>query len=149
MIHTMYYTETQNPVANAALGEFVSLHTKSPDIDKFCSMGVFEDGKLIAATLYHNYHPTAGVIELSSASISKRWLTKDVIRKMFFLPFDRLECQMVVLRVSESNEPMIKIARKFGFSEVFIPRLSGRNEGSFVFSLTDDDWRNSPYRKEN
>lgn len=148
MIHTMYYSETQNPGANQALGGFVSLHTKSPAIEKFCSMGVFEDGRLIAATLYHNYHPTNGVIELSSASISKRWLTKDVIRKMFFLPFDRLECQMVLLRVSEKNSGMIKIARKFGFSEVFIPRLSGRDEGSFVFTLTDDYWRTSPYRKE-
>jgi RimJ/RimL family protein N-acetyltransferase len=51
------------------------------------------------------------------------------------------------LRVSERNKTMIGIARKFGFSETYIPRLRGRDEGEFIFSLTDDAWRASPYNK--
>jgi RimJ/RimL family protein N-acetyltransferase len=105
-------------------------------------MGVFEDGELIAGTLYHNYYPDTGVIELSSASISKRWLTKQVIRDMFFTPFTCLGCQLVVLRVSERNIGMCNIARKFGFSETHIPRLRGRDEGEYIFTMTDDMWHN-------
>lgn len=143
----MYYSKTLNPEANLLVGRFVCKHANI-EIDKYCSMGVFEDGNLIAGTLYHNYHPEHGVIELSSASISKRWLTRRVIYAMFFLPFNRLGCQLVVLRVSERNKTMVGIARKFGFSETYIPRLRGRDEGEFIYSLTDDDWSKSPYNKE-
>lgn len=135
----MYYSKTINPIANQAVGIFVCREAEIT-INEYCSMGVFQDGELIAGTLYHNYYPDYGVIELSSASISKRWLTKSVINAMFFLPFVRLGCQLIVLRVSERNKPMIGIARKFGFEEVYIPRLRGRDEGEFIFTLTDDAW---------
>lgn len=111
-------------------------------------MGVFDDDRLIAGTIYHNYHPESGVIELTSASVDKRWLTKRVVRAMFWMPFVRLGCQLVVLRVSERNESMINISRKFGFDEVYIPRLRGRDEGEFIFTLTDDQWRSSRYYGE-
>lgn len=142
----MYYSEKMNPAANEAVGFFVCREANIT-IKDFCSMGVFEDGDLIAGTLYHNYHPESGVIELSSASVSKRWLTKSVINAMFFLPFTRLGCQLVVLRVSERNKTMIGIARKFGFSEVYVPRLRGRDESEYIFTLNDDDWRSSKYNK--
>jgi len=105
-------------------------------------------GELIAGTVYHNWHPNEGVIELSSFSISKRWLTRPVIRAMFALPFVRLGCQLVVLRVSERNKSMCEIARTFGFTEVYIPRLRGRDHGEFIFSFTDDQWAVSKYNKE-
>jgi len=140
----MYYSKTINPAANNAVGIFVCREADIT-INDFCSMGVFEDGDLIAGTLYHNYYPDYGIIELSSASISKRWLTKSVINAMFFMPFTRLGCQMIVLRVSERNKIMIGIARKFGFEETFIPRLRGRDEGEFIFTLTEEAWKESKY----
>lgn len=133
-----------NPIANQAVGVFVCGEA-AIEIKDYCSMGVFENGELIAGTLYHNFYPDYGIIELSSASINKRWLTKNVIRDMFFLPFTRLGCQMCILRVSDMNKAMIGIARKFGFSETHIPRLRGRDEGEFIFTMTDDMWRNSRF----
>ena len=111
-------------------------------------MAVLEDFELIAGTVYHNYYPDEGVVELSSFSVSKRWLTKRVIRAMFYMPFVRLGCQLVILRVSERNKTMCDIARSFGFTEVFIPRLRGRDEGEFIFSYTDDQWKSSKYYGE-
>lgn len=140
----MYYSKTINPIANLAVGIFVCREADIA-INEFCSMGVFEDGNLVAGTLYHNHYPEYGLVELSSASISKRWLTKHVINAMFFLPFNRLGCQLCVLRVSEKNENMIGIARKFGFEETFIPRLRGRDEGEFIFTLTEEAWKESKY----
>src|SRR5690606_1892027 len=99
-------------------------------------------------TIYLNYYPESGVIELTSASDDKRWPPKRVVRAMFRQPFERLGRQLAVLVRSERNESMIKISRKFGFSEVYIPRLRGRDEGEFIFSLTDDQWRSSKYYGE-
>lgn len=150
MIITEYYGPQTNPESNEIIGDFVSevIWGEKGKIENYCSMAVIDDGKLIAGTLYHNWHPDAGVIELSSASLSKRWLTRPVIRAMFHLPFDRLRCQLVVLRVSERNKVMCDIARTFGFTEVYIPRLRSREEGEFIFSYTDDQWRASKYYKE-
>lgn len=150
MIITEYYGPKTKPENNEIIGDFVStvIWGDKGKITDFCSMAVIEDGELIAGTLYHNWHPDAGIIELSSASLSKRWLTRPVIRAMFHLPFDRLGCQLVVLRVSERNKVMCGIARSFGFTEVHIPRLRGRDEGEFIFSYTDDQWRASKYYKE-
>lgn len=150
MITTEYYGPQTNPDANEIMGDFVSeiIWNQKGCIRDYCSMAVFENGAIIAGTLYHNWHPEEGVIELTSASLSKRWLTRSVIRAMFWLPFERLGCQLVVLRVSERNKNMCGIARTFGFSEVYIPRLRGRDEGEFIFSFTDDQWRSSKYYKE-
>lgn len=146
MIETEYYGP-QTPQQNRIVGDFVSnLVWKQPGmLEKYCTMGVFDDGELIAGTVYHNWHPDEGIIELSSASLSKKWLTKNVISAMFALPFELLGCQLVVLRVSERNTGMCKIARRFGFDETYIPRLRGRDEGEMIFRYTDDQWRESPY----
>lgn len=147
MIYTEYYAEGTEQ--NKAVGDFVStgIWGETDRIEKYYSMAVLEDGKLIAGTLYHNWYPDEGVMELSSFSLSKRWLTKKVINDMFRLPFDGFNCQLVVLRVSERNTVMCRIARSFGFSEVYIPRLRGRDEGEYIFSYTDDQWASSNYRE--
>lgn len=150
MIITEYYGPKTNPTNNEIIGDFVStvIWGDKGKIENYCSMAIIDNGRLIAGTLYHNWQEAEGVMELSSASLSKRWLTRPVIRAMFHLPFERLGCQLVVLRVSERNKIMCGIARAFGFTEVFIPRLRGRDEGEFIFSYTDDQWRDSKYYKD-
>ena len=145
-----YFGPRSSPLENVEVGNFVStlIWGEPGQVSDYCTMGVFDGDKLVAGTLYHNWHPKEGIIELSSASTTRRWLAKPVIRAMFSLPFDTLGCQMVVLRVSERNKPMVRIARSFGFSEVHIPRLRGRDEGEFIFTFTDDQWRESPYNRE-
>lgn len=147
MIYTAYFGPRSTPRENEIIGGFVcdliwdGRHT----VKDFCSMGVFDDDELIAGVLYHNWYPDNGVIELTSAATSKRWLTRRVIRAMFHLPFHLLGCQMCLLRVSERNETMVHIARSFGFDEIYVPRLFGRDEGAYLFTLTDEQWAQSPY----
>jgi RimJ/RimL family protein N-acetyltransferase len=139
-----------SPDLNQAIGDFVSIEIfgKPNQICNFCSMGVLDNDQLIAGVLYHNHYPDAGVIELSAASISKRWLTRPVLKAMFSLPFDRFGCQLCILRVSERNKPMLRIAKAYGFTEYVIPRLRGRDEAEHILTLTDDDWRRSRFHKE-
>ena len=106
-------------------------------------MAVFHNGGLVAGTLYHNWHPESGVIELTSASTDRRWLTKTVVKAMFHMAFAMIGAQLAVLRVSERNAGMVAIAQRFGFQGVLIPRLRGRDESEWVFTMTDDDWRAS------
>lgn len=104
-------------------------------------MGLVDGETVVAGVVYHNYYPEGGVIELSSASDDKRWLARPVVKAMFGYPFDQLGCQMVILRVSERNTGMVRIAERFGFTAYRIPRLRGRDEAEIIFTLTEETWR--------
>jgi len=137
----------------AGIARFVASHIPGGDrgFDGGVAMGVIETGerpRLIAGVIFHNFNPEAGVIEMSAASTSRRWLTRPVLRAMFSYPFDQAGCQMAVLRVSERNPVMISIALRYGFKSHLIPRLRGRDEAEHILTLTDDDWRNNRFNQE-
>lgn len=112
-------------------------------------MAVEDGGQIIGACLFHNWQPDEGVIELTSASLSPRWLSRPVLRAMFGYAFDGLGCQAAVMRVDPANTRMCRIASAFGFKRYDIPRLRGRNKAEALFILGDDDWRAGRFSKEN
>lgn len=133
-----------------AVGEWVAAQLGQTGFAGYfmSAIGVVESGELIGGTAFHNYYPNEGVIEMTSASISKRWLSRAMIDAIFTYVFDLLKCQMVVMRVSENNTVMVNIAERFKFKGYLIPRLRGRDEGEWIFTLTDDQWRDSPFRRK-
>lgn len=137
------------PEINHAIAAFVSSHVPGCERgwENFTTLGLIDGDRLVAGVVFHNYAPEAGVIELSSAATSRRWLTRPMLKSMFGYPFDQLGCQMVVLRVSERNVVMIEIAERFGFTSYRIPRLRGRDEAEILFTLTDDEWRAHPVNR--
>lgn len=146
--------EDAGPV-QGQLALWCAQHIGLPRVWPHCrTLGVFDGDQLKAVVVYHNWDPESGVIEISAASTSKRWLTRPVLREIFAYPFDRLAYQMVVARVSpknqtESGRGTVRIFRSFGFNEYRIPRLRGRDEDEIIFTLTDDQWRSNGYHKEN
>lgn len=138
---------SSSPDSNKSVGEFVSRGIFGfPDgFEKYSTAAISLNGKLIAGIVYHNYHPKEGVIELSAFSLSKRWLTKKTIYSILNEPFVSLGCQMLIFRTSSKNDKMLKINRGLGFSEILLPRMRGKNEDEFLFTLTDDDWKSSKY----
>lgn len=139
-----------SPELNTIIGDFVStvIWGVPGQFENYCALGVLDGDILIAGVVYHNHYPDAGVIELSTGSISKRWLTGPVLRAIFALPFDSFGCQLCVIRVSERNAAMLRIAKSVGFTDHIIPRLRGRGEAEHILTLTDDDWRQSRFHKE-
>lgn len=133
-----------------AVGEWIAAQLGQTGFAGYfmAAFGVAENGALIGGTAFHNYYPKEGVIEMTSASTSPRWLTRPMLNAIFTYVFDLLKCQMVVMRVSENNAVMVNIAERFAFKGYLIPRLRGKNEGEWIFTLTDDQWRESPFRRK-
>jgi len=63
-------------------------------------LGVFQNGTMIAGLVYYDQDSDAGVIQISGAASTPRWLTKPVLWEMFDFPFNQLGCQAVVMRVA-------------------------------------------------
>lgn len=150
MSFDILWGDSKNPELRYHLNAFVekSIGGSGFGFGNSSAMGIFDDHQFIAAVVFHNWEPRAGVMEMSAASLSKRWLTRPVLQRMFGYVFGDVGCQMVVMRVSERNVGMVRIARAYGFSEVLIPRLRGREEGEFIFTYTDDDWRTSRFNSK-
>ena len=115
------------------------------------TMGVFNGGKLLAVIVYHNLDRRAGVIEISGAAESPRWLTRPVLFEMHAYPFDQLGCQMIVQRNSERNgasgRGLQRMLASYGYKQIRVPRLYGRDEDGILHCLTDDDWRANGFSK--
>lgn len=111
------------------------------------AFGTFDNEVIIGGVVLHNFYPKEGVVEMSAASISAKWLTKHMISAMFGYVFHVLGAQMVVLRVSEHNSRMLNIANRFAFKSYPIPRLRGKGEGEVVLTYTDDQWRDSRFNR--
>lgn len=144
MITFEYHTPSRNPVENTRVAEFASSVIWGAGQDVFgphSTMGVYEDGELIAGVVYHNWHEKSGVMEISGGSRTKRWLQPKVLKALFSFPFEMVGAQMVVLHVSERNTALVQRIKKFGFKGVLVPRLRGREEDGWILTLTDDDWK--------
>lgn len=111
------------------------------------AIGFVENGILIGGTVYHRYDPEAGVIEMSTVATTPRWLTPKVLHAIFAYPFEQIGVQMVLLQVAPTNERMRNIAKRFGFDEYRIPRLRGRDEDGMIYTLTDDQWRETRFER--
>lgn len=110
------------------------------------ALGITHGETVSAVVLFHNYDPDAGVIEISAASDSKRWLTRPVLRAIFGYAFNGLRCQAVVARTDQAS--VARIFTAYGFQRFDLPRLRGRNKGETVLILGDDDWRANGFHKD-
>lgn len=111
------------------------------------AMAVMEDGELIAGIVFHNWEPDAGVIEISGAGTSKRWLTRQTLRAMFSVPFEQWGCQCLVMRVDPDDAALTRMLTAYGFELFVIPRLRGRDKAEHVFVLTDDSWKANKFNR--
>lgn len=110
---------------------------------------VNDDGELVAGLVYHNWEPEAGVIEVSGASVDRRWMTREVLNAMYDYPFLVCGCQMIVQRNSARNEHLNRQLRRWGYNEYHIPRMKGRDEDGIVFTFTVEQWAAHPVNMRN
>ena len=150
MIHTLWGS-SDNADVNQALATWcaVRIYPPRPFEPPYTTMGVLDGTELVACMLFNNWQPEAGVIEIHGAGATPRWLTKPVLKEMFDYPFRQLGCQNVIMRVSERNTRLLRMLTAYGFENVTIPRLRGRDEGERIFWLTDDAWNANKFNKGN
>lgn len=109
---------------------------------------VMDGDGVIGGALVNNYCADSGVVEISGAAESPRWLDRKTLRELFGFIFDQMGCQAAVMRADVDNKRVDRIARAYGFKRYDIPRLRGRDKAESIFVLGDDDWRANGFHKE-
>lgn len=114
--------------------------------DNFRAIGVIDSqGRLIGGMVYHNYNPEHGIIEMSGASLSKRWLNKRTMKAMFSYPFEGAKCQAAFMNARPDDKALHRQLLAIGFAQTIVPRLRGKKEDAHLFVLTDDEWERSKF----
>lgn len=107
------------------------------------TIGVEEDGDLVAGVIYHNYSGAYGTIELSAYSTTRSWTDRSVVRFLFDYPFYQLGCRQVLARHSEHNSRARRIWNALGGIEVRLPKMRSDTEDEIVAILTKQAWETS------
>ncbi len=122
---------------------------RAGDFGNSTALGVVKGDKLISVVIFHNWVPESGVIEMSAAADDPIWLSRKVLLEMYGYIFDVCKCQMVVQRQSINNNRINRILRRFGYDEIKLPRMRGRNEDELLFTLTVEQWCEGMKRRLN
>jgi hypothetical protein len=108
------------------------------------ALGVYSGGEMIAGIVFHNYAPTAGVIEISVAALpGRRWLMPQTIRAMYGFAFEGCHCQMVLHLVPADDRRLLRMLAAGGYTLIKVPRLLGRERDGVICTLTEEAWRNN------
>ena len=110
------------------------------------TLGVHDGKKIVAGVVFHNWQPEDGVIEISSAATTARWMTRPIVRLAFGYAFDALGCRVVVARIHADNDRARKLWRGLGAEEHILPHLRG-GAGECVSILTREAWAQSKFMK--
>lgn len=98
------------------IAEWVGLQlTKDIEAFKPCkAIGIERNGELIAGVIYNNYQ-SGLLIEMSIASLDKRWATRHTLRALFAYPFIQLNLKRVQALCSAKDEGVKMFLKKLGF----------------------------------
>ena len=107
----IYYGQDKKILSWASLLLF-----NEPDAfdEKSKVISVFKDNKIIAAVIYTNYQPEIS-IEMSIASVDKKWGTRYNLRAFFKYPFIDLSVKRVTTLCSANEKGIIMFNKRLGF----------------------------------
>lgn len=117
-------------------------HVRERGFGRCRAIGVLDgNGALIAGLVYHNWNPSAGIIEMSGAALPQRkWLTLETLYRMYAFPFEVCDCQMVMKLVPDGDERLLRELAVGGHALTRLPRIFGRDEDGVLCTLTVEDW---------
>lgn len=95
--------------------------------------------------VFHGYEPERGIIEVSAASRSPKWITRTILGMATKFAYDTCQCHALVACTTPENRA-VDLWRALGATEVTVPHLMGRDKPEIVFVLTDAAWKSSKFR---
>ena len=110
------------------------------------AIGILCDGKIICGIVYNNFitdiHGQPLNIEMSIASVDKRWANRHTLREAFAYPFIQLGLERVQATTSTLNEGANKMLKRLGFQKEGTHRGAyGDRSDAFSWSLLKSECR--------
>ncbi len=107
---------------------------------------VAADGRALGGVVFSNYQPRFGNIEVSFASESPRWLTKNLIRQIPY-PFDQLACARITAITPKKARAARAFLDHFGFKREGVVRRGFGSDDAIVSGLLKREWSGSRWAR--
>jgi len=92
------------------------------------AIGIIHENQLIAGVIYNNQKESQGIpymLEMTIASVDKRWCTRHNLKALFYFPFTQLGLRRVHTQCDSSDEGAWMFNKRLGFKE------EGRHKAAF------------------
>ena len=123
---------------DAEIADWVSVQIfgKEGQFKNSVAIGVVDNGRLIAGVVYNNQitdiHDTPYMIEMSVASIDKRWATRHNLKAFFSYPFIQLRLKRVQTHSPADVEGITMFNHRLGFKLEGLHREMNPCGGDFL-----------------
>jgi RimJ/RimL family protein N-acetyltransferase len=109
---------------------------------------VAADSRALGGVVFHSYQPRFANIEVSFASATPRWLTRNLIRSILAYPFDQLGCQRLTAITPKKARAARAFLDHFGFKREGVVRRGFGDDDAIVSGLLRWEWDRSPWAPE-
>lgn len=97
---------------------------------------ISKEGKMIAGFVFHEFQPRAETVQISMASISPMWASRDNIHGVLSYPFEQLKVFKTWIIIMNTNKKMLKVASHIGFEkEAILAHQFGRKRHAVIMRL--------------
>ena len=100
---------------DAAIAHWVGQRLGVSDFGPCKAIGVFRKGEIVAGCVFSQFRPPN--IEISFATTTPKWATKQVIRDILRYPFLQLGCKRVTCITEATNQHARAFLCRLGFHE--------------------------------
>jgi RimJ/RimL family protein N-acetyltransferase len=132
------------------IAQWVALQLDIRNYDPCVAMGVALNGKIVAGALYNNFHYDSKnrpmTIEISFATIDKRWASRAIIGGLLSYPFDQLKLVRVQSTVSKRNKSVRLFLERLGFKLEGVGRAAWPHGGdACMYSMLRNEFNASKW----
>jgi RimJ/RimL family protein N-acetyltransferase len=101
---------------DALVAEFVKQRIPHAQhgFDKCVTIGVEQDGELIAGIVFFDWFPAWGNIYVAVAG-EGNWCTRRLLRRCYAFPFVQMQCKRVTVLIADNNRAAIELVMRIGF----------------------------------
>ncbi len=133
--------------ADSVVTPWVGAQLGIADFGPAAAIGVIRAQKVVAGAVFHNFHWPS--IEVSFASTTPAWCTRQTITNILNYPFVQLDCRRITAITKTSNQPTRAFLSRLGFEiEGFHPELyPGEDAISFGLLRRKCRWIAEEYRE--
>lgn len=138
-------------VLDHSMGEWVAQRAEQrygEPFEKHAGLAVMNGDVVMAGVVYDEYDPNNKTIQMSIAVDDPKCWTRNVVRQLLAYPFEELGVYRVWFQTPHTNERLIEIAKKFGFTMEAVLRNHFGKEHAAVGRMIYPTYRRL-YKDEN
>jgi len=105
------------------------------------AIGLERDSELRGVAVFDTFTPTSCMVHLASDG-SRRWMTRELITRVFAYPFLQCRFRRISCIASETNTDSLRIIRHFGWVQEGVIREGGtEGEDLLLFGMLREECR--------